>query len=205
MEPEIDPQRQKELDQRRATVPDIKKGIYPFKGMQLTRADVEWLLATHENGHGPIDWSDGSQREREGLDLRAADLRGVDLRHLPLARFQGGFIVWGRWADATVEQHEAGAIHLEGANLRSAHIEGAILERAHLEGANLSGSHAEDAILYLAHLEGAVFQRTNFKNADLGRSHLEGADFRWAVLDEAALSEVHLEGALLSHAFFDSK
>lgn len=37
-------------------------------------------------------------------------------------------------------------------DLRSAHIEGAILERAHLEGAELSWSHAEDAELSLAHL-----------------------------------------------------
>jgi len=44
-EPEIDIKRQQELERCRAIVPDIEKGIYPFKGMQLSRADVEWLLA----------------------------------------------------------------------------------------------------------------------------------------------------------------
>src|SRR6266700_6702790 len=69
-EPEINAERQAELNRHRAIIPDIKKGIYPFKDMKLSRADVEWLLATHENGRGPVDWSDEGQREREGLDLR---------------------------------------------------------------------------------------------------------------------------------------
>ena len=51
-EPEINQKRQAELDQRRDIVPDVKQGIYRFKGMKLSRADVEWLLATHENGYG---------------------------------------------------------------------------------------------------------------------------------------------------------
>src|SRR5512135_2020896 len=63
-EPEIDVKRQEELSKRRTIVPDIEKGIYPFKGMKLSRADVEWLLATHDNGRGPVDWNDESQRER---------------------------------------------------------------------------------------------------------------------------------------------
>ncbi len=43
-EPEIDATRQEELLRRRTLVPDIEKGIYPFKGEKLSRADVEWLL-----------------------------------------------------------------------------------------------------------------------------------------------------------------
>src|SRR5438477_4956582 len=89
-EPEIDLKRQAELDQRRAIVLNINQGIYPFKGMRLSRADVEWLLATHENGCEPVDWSDMSQRKRVGLDLRGADLSQVDLSRLLLACMQGG-------------------------------------------------------------------------------------------------------------------
>jgi hypothetical protein len=69
-EPEIDVERQKYLTERRSIHPDIEKGIYPFRDIQLTRADVEWLLATHENGRGPIYWSEVNQRDRWGLDLR---------------------------------------------------------------------------------------------------------------------------------------
>src|SRR5947199_914183 len=73
-EPEIDAERQKYLNERRAIKTNIREDTYPFKGIKLNRADVEWLLATHENGRGPINWSDESQREREGLDLRGTDL-----------------------------------------------------------------------------------------------------------------------------------
>src|SRR5207245_6555945 len=64
-EPEIDAKRQEELAQSRTNVPDIERGIYPFKdiNIKLSRADVEWLLATHENGRGPVDWNDKNQRE----------------------------------------------------------------------------------------------------------------------------------------------
>ncbi len=90
-EPEIDANRQEELNRRQAIIPDIEKGIYPFRGMKLGRADVEWLLATHENGLGPVDWSDEkSLYERKGLDLRGADLRRVNLDGLLLACMHGG-------------------------------------------------------------------------------------------------------------------
>src|SRR2546423_1374635 len=89
-EPEIDAERQKYLAERRSIAPDIEQGVYPFKDIKLSRADVEWLLATHENGKGPVDWSDEKQRQRRGLDLRGADLRQVDLQRLPLACLHGG-------------------------------------------------------------------------------------------------------------------
>src|SRR2546421_12321514 len=102
-EPEIDAERQKYLTERCAIVPNIEKGIYPFKDIKLSRADVEWLLATHENGRGPVDWNDQNQREREGLDVRGADLSQEDLSGLPLACMQGG-LAFGERLNATVEQ-----------------------------------------------------------------------------------------------------
>jgi hypothetical protein len=79
-EPEIDAERRAYLAERRAVEPDIEQGIYPFKGVKLDRADVEWLLATHESDsmQGPVDWSDSRQRTRPGLDLRGADLANID-------------------------------------------------------------------------------------------------------------------------------
>src|SRR5690349_16881080 len=63
--PEIATERQDYLDNRRRIPPNIEQGIYPFKDVEpkLTRADVEWLLATHESGsiHGPVDLSDERQ------------------------------------------------------------------------------------------------------------------------------------------------
>jgi len=54
-EPEIPLERQQELSKRRAIAANIEKSLYPFKGIHLNRADVEWLLATHENDRGPVD------------------------------------------------------------------------------------------------------------------------------------------------------
>jgi hypothetical protein len=51
-EPEIGLARQEQLRRCLATTPDITRGIYPFKGMKLSRADIEWLLATHEDERG---------------------------------------------------------------------------------------------------------------------------------------------------------
>src|SRR5947207_10207525 len=78
-EPEIDAERQTYLAERRMITPAIEQGSYPFKDIRLSRADIEWLLATHDNGRGPVDWNDANMWRRKGLDLRGADLRQVDL------------------------------------------------------------------------------------------------------------------------------
>lgn len=126
-EPEIGLKRQQELSSRRSLVSDRASGIYPFQGMQLSRADVEWLLATHDHGRGPVDWSDEQQRQRAGLDLRGADLRGVNLAGLPLAGMLGGLSETG-WLATTEEQRSTAAVHLEGASLKGAQVQGAALQ-----------------------------------------------------------------------------
>src|SRR6266571_1658915 len=113
-EPEIPLARQKELSKRLAIVPNIEKGLYPFKGIKLNRADVEWLLATHENGRGPVDWSDEKPRDRHGLDLCGAHLDNEDLMGLPLAKMCGGV----NWFEvetvlATPEKLKEAEIHLK--------------------------------------------------------------------------------------------
>src|SRR5437016_5364576 len=42
-EPEIDEEQQRSLTERRYIKPNIEQGIYPFKDIKLSRADVEWL------------------------------------------------------------------------------------------------------------------------------------------------------------------
>ncbi len=173
-EPEINKERQKYLAERLNIIPAVEQGILPFKGIKLTRADVEWLLATHENGRGPVDWSDQSQRSREGLDLRGADLREIDLHHLPLARLRGS-LKWKELSNLTEEQLNRTAIQLEGANLTYAHLEGAILAVAHLEKVDLRGVHLEEAYLIRTHLEGAMLLGAHLERANLTGTYLEGA------------------------------
>lgn len=164
-EPEIDAEHQEYLAQRLIVVPDLEKGIFPFKDVRLSRADVEWLLATHEKERGPIDWNDPkSLHERKGIDLRGADLQQINLDGLLLSRMRGGLEQDER-DRATAEQREMAAIHLEGASLIRTHLERADLSWAHLEQANLFRAHLERATLAGAHLE-----QTN-----LGQAHMEGA------------------------------
>ncbi len=192
-EPEIDTKRQKFLTERLAIIPDIQRGIYPFKDVKLTRADIEWLLITHEGGHGPVDWSDVQQKSRIGLDLRGADLRRIDLRNLPLARMRSG-LTRDEWNLTTLEQRYMAGVHLQGANLSEAHLEGAVLQGAHLDGTTLRGTHLEEANLYRAYLNDAY----------LRGAHLEEAKLRGARMEGAYLPEAHLQGADLRNAFFDN-
>src|SRR6266704_4932244 len=192
-EPEIHAERQQFLAERLTTIPDIKQGIYPFKDIKLTRADIEWLLAKHEDGRGPVDWSDERQRERLGRDLRGADLRQVDLRKLPLTRMRSG-LTRNEWNLTTLEQRHIAGVHLQGADLSEAHLEGAILQGAHLEGTTLRGTHLEEANLFRAYL----------KDAYLRGAHLEQARFRGTRMEGAYLLEAHLQGADLRNTFFDS-
>ncbi len=192
-EPEIDSDRQQFLRHCLTTVPDIQQSIYPFKEVQLTRADVEWLLVTHEQGQGPIDWSDSTQRERQGIDLRGADLRHVNLRHLPLACLRGG-LTQQEWIATTLEQRAQAGVHLEHADLSEAHLEGALLRGAFLQNASLRFTHLEQATLFQAHLEQAY----------LRKAHLEGANMMYAHLEGTYLRKAWLTGADLRHAICDN-
>ena len=222
-ESEIDGERQRYLAERRALRPDIEQGIYPFRdengAIKLTRADVEWLLATHESRglRGPVDWHDETQREREGLDLRGADLRDRDLRRLPLTAMRGGptdeqledwlgefyakiIPPWPRPSRYSLSVDER-------LSQASTGLERAVAATVHLEGANLTSTHLEDALLTFAYLEYTTAQRAHFERAHLNHAGLAGADLREAHLEGAQvakvafagadLTEAHLEGAVL--------
>jgi uncharacterized protein YjbI with pentapeptide repeats len=189
-QPEIDGERQKHLTERRSVKPDIEQGIYPFKAIKLNRADVEWLLATHENGRGPVDWSNERDlRERRGIDLRGADLRGVDLSGLPLTCIEGGLEVT---EPATDEQRNMAAVRLEKANLNGAQLQGAGLSWAQLQGAGLVWAQLQGAHLRWAQLQGAHLYWAKLQGANLRETQLQGADLPGAELDGVRLNEATL-------------
>jgi len=173
-EPEIDAERQKYLEEQRNKY-DVIEHIYPFKDIKLNRADVEWLIATHKNGHWPVESDGFGQPGREGVNLHGAILRGVDLWMLPLAN---------------ADLYDA---HLEGANFHSAHLEGANLINAHLEGAKLISTHLEKACLMDANLERANLSSAHLEGAWLSNVHLEGAILYITFLDaETSLHRIVL-------------
>ncbi len=212
-EPEIDTDRQKYLDKQQNIIPDIEQGIYPFKDVRLSRADVEWLLATHENGLGPIDWSDNNQRDRTGLDLRGADLCKINLSGLPLARTCWG-LIWQRRSNETEEQRRIAGAYLEATDFREASLEGSCfrganlnksnLSRANLAQADLSGANLAYATLREVDMHKAILIRLQFEGAILSGANLEGADLRSAHFEGAILHRVNLIDADLRNAFFDT-
>jgi hypothetical protein len=182
--PEISKERQEELSKCRSIAPDIEKGIYSFKGMKLSRADVEWLLSTHESRGrlGPVEWNDESQRVREGLDLRGVDLEGADLSRLPLACMRGGLTKRERPGGLSEKEWED-LCKQASVHLKEAQLEGAMLQNAHLMKADLDTAHLEGARLFRADLTGAnlryaYLDRTcNLDSIDLNEAKL--ADVRW--------------------------
>jgi len=221
-EPEIDAKRQEELSQCRIIVPDIEKGNYPFKGVKLNRADVEWLLATYENGRGPVDWSDESQRERKGLDLRGADLRQANLSKLPLTCMRGS-LDHHSWREATEDQRLMAYILLTDADLSYANLEKADLEGVHLTkvafaGAQLVEVNFREAKFMSVDLSGAFLKKANLidsqlkhvsllgadlENADLLRTKMEKVDLRMARPARVNLAGAHLEHVALVGAYLE--
>ena len=193
---EIDADRRKYLAERLS----MGSGLYPFKDVRLERTDIEWLLANHESGRGPVDWPD--ERTRTGVDLRGANLRQVNLCDLPLARILGGRS-WVVPASPNEEQPDIAVVHLEGADLGGAHLEEAFLGGAHLEEAFLGGAHLEKAYLEGTHLEGANLEGAHLEGANLSMAHLEGANLEGAHLEGANLSRAHLEGVSLKAAHLE--
>lgn len=164
-EPEIEGERQVFLAKCLEVIPDVKRGTYPFSGLKVSRADVEWLIAKSKRG---LD----EQGLHKGLDFRGADLRGVDLHGLFLADMRGG-LGDGEWNEATLEQREKAIVNLEGANLHNVHLEGAVLRRANLKNTNLEGAHLEGADFYRSHLEGAYLRKAFLAGASLRRTFFD--------------------------------
>lgn len=221
-EPEISETRQRELAAWRDRPADSEKGIYPFQNRHLERADVEWLLANHEQGRGPVLPREADSRT--GLDFRGADLRDGNLAGLPLTGLIGGLATVPEGQNEN-EARKKAAMCLMGANLSGTHLEGAHLEDVPMQGACLEDAYLQAACLDGAHLDDANIQRADFFEASLDgvwlwgvrgeeaqlwnasmqeaqffTTHLERADLTGVRLDRAELRDVFLEGTDLKEA-----
>ena len=206
-EPEIGLERQTSLTERLGIKPDIKQGIYPFKGISLSRADVEWLLAMHENGRGPVVWDEEKDKpeheRRTGLDLRGAELRQVNLSRLPLAYMRSG-LTDDEWLRVTKEQRSMAAVQLQQASLQGAKLQRANLNKAQLQGAILLQAQLQEASLVEAQLQGAILLQAQLQEANLNKAQLQGADLSEVELQGATLRQAQLQGADLRQAHLES-
>ncbi len=197
---------------RRRIKPNKDTHSYPFSQFRLTRADIEWLLATHEQGKGPVDYRAKGWGTRCGIEVRGADVRGVNLQGLPLSGLLGGYVdedgvTTGRCQLLSDTSLAEAGVHLEGANLSHAELAGSCLAGAHLEKAklfqaalyyaDLRSTSLSGAFLVGAHLEYARFCYTALAGVDLRFAHLEGACLTAVEGEGVNLSSAHLVGATL--------
>ena len=200
--PQIDTERQAFLASRCAVVAHIESGTYPFRDVKLSRSDVEWLLATHEDRLDRVATCNRCRQVDVGLDLRGALLQQVNLSALPLANLLGGRS-WLVYSASTEEQCDHAGVHFEGADLGNARLEGSFLGGAHLEECFLGGAHLAGVYLEGAHLEGASLEGAHLEGAHLAGAHLEGANLAGAHLEGAHLAGAHLAGAHLAGAHLE--
>src|SRR5258708_28085662 len=76
-EPAIDEARQQQLLSYYQGVVDIERGMYHFKGVRLSRADVEWVLAMAETTSAERSLrgrNGGQQHKSVGLPLTSVSL-----------------------------------------------------------------------------------------------------------------------------------
>ena len=152
---------------------NITTGTYPFSQLssdsRLTRADVEYLLASHEDGRGPVIWSEEQSRPekmRDSIDFRGTILDGLDLSKLPLTRAIFG-LRWNERLEATEEQQIMAAASLVGTNLWGANLEGIRGHRIDLRAACLAHTYMEKAQLRYANLAGTDLHGSQLKEVDL--------------------------------------
>ncbi|MEC8493798.1 MAG: pentapeptide repeat-containing protein [Planctomycetota bacterium] len=135
-----------------------------------------------------------------GLDLALADLRGArlagaDLSGASLARVRaaGADLTGAKLAGADLIDAQLGDACLGGADLSSARLQGARLDGAILSGATLAGADLTAASLGGARLVGATLDGATFDGA-----RLVGADLSDSTVDGASFSRTDLSGATLS-------
>jgi len=139
----------------------------PFAGVELTGADVYWLV------------------ER----VRRLGLLGV-VGPVPDAHLEGANL-----SDVHLERANLSEAHLEGADLTRVYLEGADLTRVNLEGADLYRAHLEEVDLYQAHLEGTDLRRAGLNSkTNLTRAVLDVytslRDIHWSGVGSVDLTQI---------------
>lgn len=115
----------------------------------------------------------------KGLDLQAADLRGVDLydSFLPFSNLSGADLTAGGLANSVFFRSR--------------------LTRAKLDGVGASRILFRSTRLDQATLLSGVFVWASFSEANLSRARLNGADLRWAILRSTNIRGADFAGAVM--------
>ncbi|MBE9212144.1 pentapeptide repeat-containing protein [Plectonema cf. radiosum LEGE 06105] len=155
--------------------------------------------------------------ENKRLNLRNAQIRGVDLSNANLQRadlrnadlsgacLQGTDLYRANLDGATISQSNLYQVNLQQASLKGANLAGSIINKGLLYGANLRDANLCGASLRAANLIGANLYKANLMGANLKAANLAGAklflaNLQSAKLDKAKMYETGLIGANLQQA-----
>ncbi|HEX8035384.1 MAG TPA: pentapeptide repeat-containing protein [Ktedonobacterales bacterium] len=227
-EPEIEAERQRFLAEKQASGPGFDRHPYPLDGTKLGRADVEWLLATHqrEGFQGPIEWRDERQRGEAGAGMADEpkseqpaetkptpdDSEPTPERQAELQAAYEANVAAGKAPYAGVEIRTRGELRWVMQERRwSSEVElpegyerailsGANLRDASLSGADLRGANLSSARLRGANLSAALLSGANLNSADLRGTNLSGTRLGGANLSGARLGGANLSAALVGGA-----
>lgn len=128
---------------------------------------------------------EAGERNFSKIELRRADLRGLNLSHADLS-----------------------GADLSYANLREVDFRGANLSEAYLNEADLTGANLQNANLQGAYLIKAYLIKTNLKESNLTKAYLTGAyltksDCSSSNLSGAYLNNSKITGTILTGAYYD--
>lgn len=93
---------------------------------------------------------------------------------------------------------------LNGAMLRGARLEKAVLSEAYLRGVELAEANLKEADMTKAHVEGADLTKARMQRACLRRTRMQGAQLNRAWLNQTELHGVKMQGAKLIGARMQS-
>jgi len=142
---------------------------------------------------GPVRIGDlvvDRQGQLSGVDLRGADLRGLDLAGVDFreAKLQGADLEAASLRGANLAGADLGGVNLRYADLSNADCAGANLARADLTSAALHATSLFRANLTGAGLSGSVGPGVNLDYADLRRADLTGARITEQLIRRAKLA-----------------
>lgn len=148
-------------------------------------------------GRPILNWTIAARPDVGVVDLRGANLEGVDLRYAQLEHcsLEGANLNGADLRGARLDSTILSEAKLVRANLQHASLNGTIASFANFEGANVSATSICYAILHIVN-----FLNCNLEVADLRDSDLRDADLRYSNLKRSELSLVKFIGTKLDGA-----
>ena len=113
---------------------------------------------------------------------------------------QGSWLNGANLREACLEKAILSGAYLQKTDLINAHLQEAALPNAKLQGAILQGAHLQEAKLHRGHLQQATFSNVHLQGAILIEAHLQGTNLGSVRLQGANLDHANLQGAILSGA-----